>query len=269
MGDQHDLLRQPARAARRPAGVAQVEQRRRLVSDQHGRLGRRAPTPARAAASARRTAGGRGGRRARRGRTRQRRRPPARATSVARRPRRAQPERDVLGHRRHDDLGVRVGEDRSRPAAARRAPAGRCPARRRARGPASAATSPLSIRANVDLPEPLAPTTPTLPSPIARSSPRRTGRSPKRWLTPLTSITAPLHQAGRRPGRRRRAHAASAVARRRPARTSRGEQPDDEHRAGRAPRVAQRDRAAVAADPLRVDAEGVACRRAPARRTPR
>ena len=71
----------------------------------------------------------------------------------------AQRQLDVLDAGRHHQLGGRVGEAEADPAAYRRAVARDVEAVDQHPAGASASTSPLTIRARVDLPEPLAPMT--------------------------------------------------------------------------------------------------------------
>ena len=73
---------------------------------------------------------------------------------------------------------------------------------------------------------------------------------------PAPPITDPLDQHGDALPAADGARGDAEVARRPPVADEPGEQPDDEQRAGRAPRVPERDRAALRADPLGVGADG-------------
>ena len=174
----------------------------------------------------------------------------------------AQREGDVLGDRRHHDLGVGVGEHEADPAAHRRAlargvqPVDEHPARGRHDEPVQQpregrlagavrphdADPPLG-QLELDVPQrhPLAEPVRHPSTTITRRPPRPTPAPPRR------ARPRPGRPPPRTPPRRTgppRAHQPR-------------EQPDNEQRAGRPPRMPQRDRAAVGADATVVGPERV------------
>ncbi len=164
----------------------------------------------------------------------------------------AQPERDVLAHRRHHDLGVRVGEAEPDPAAHRRAVAAVSrPSTVTARvGQHQAVDQPgegrLARAVGADHPDPL-----LGQRQVDAGEHDPAGAAVAERVADRASslISGTLPPPSPRPGRRRPRWPRARTGR--PAATHQlAEQPHQQHRAGRPPRVAERDRAALGADPV-------------------
>ena len=156
VGDQDELLRQAEQQVADPAAVAEVEQRRRLVGHEHGRARWPARRPGPAAGPRRPRARARCGRRSRPARSRPapgRRRRGARPSSRCVRRSDSATSSRAVGITSWAAGSVNMKPTRRRTSRPSRATSRPSTSTR----PVVAATSPLTSRARVDLPEPLGP----------------------------------------------------------------------------------------------------------------
>ena len=255
-------------------GVAQVEQRGRLVHHQHVRLGdqhrrQRQQLLLPAGEQVRRVVGVPG---EPVGRQRGARR--ARATSRLGQPPAAQPERDVLGDRRHHDLRVGVGEAEADPPAHLAALAAGCRGRRRSPSPRVGQHQPvehprerrLAGAVGADDADPRARSRRTVDVAQHRAGAGVLAVAVADAARPRSRGTLDHHRDALAAADRDGRQAVAAAPRRR---TSWREEPDDEHRARRAPGVTEGQRPALDADPVRVQRRARRSRPAPDPRTPR